>query len=159
MIAAATQHGHSKLTAKSSHLCSLASNSSKTLRPVGNGSSKIEGGSSQGSVAKCLITLNNLNTDFQTESKAARQIYTSGTFECVQRKHRGPSSAAVLDQPDHDKDMWHSLFEEQNPDGHQDFLEYLGIDPMEIRQIRTYSKKVLSEDTNRSVQKSGPKKT
>lgn len=60
---------------------------------------------------------------------------------------------------DHDKDMWHSLFEEQNPDGHQDFLEYLGIDPMEIRQIRTYSKKVLSEDTNRSVQKSGPKKT
>ncbi|MBN2235700.1 MAG: MerR family transcriptional regulator [Opitutales bacterium] len=60
---------------------------------------------------------------------------------------------------DHDKDLWHSLFEQQNPDGHQDFLEYLGIDPMDIRQIRTYSKKVLSKETDRSVQKSGPKKT
>ena len=31
---------------------------------------------------------------------------------------------------------WHSLFEKQNPAGHQSFLEWLGVAAEEIRKIR-----------------------
>lgn len=159
MIAAATQHGHSKLTAKSSHLCSLASNSSKTLRPVGNGSSKIEGGSSRGSVVKCLITLNNSNTDFQTESQAAHQIYTSGTFGWVQRKHSGSRKSCGFGSTR--SRQRHVAFAVWRTESRwtSGLPGIPGNRPDEIRQIRTNSRKVLSEETNRSIQKSGPKKT
>ena len=65
-------------------------------------------------------------------------------------------SAGMSDQ---DKDMWHTLFEEQNPDGHQDFLEYLGIDPGEVRDIRAYYQKLLTEPPENQNYKTGPKKT
>jgi hypothetical protein len=32
--------------------------------------------------------------------------------------------------------QWHKLFEARHPDGHQAFLEWLGIPPKEIDQIR-----------------------
>ena len=35
---------------------------------------------------------------------------------------------------------WHKLFETRHPDGHQGFLEWLGLPPKEIDQIRTASK-------------------
>lgn len=60
---------------------------------------------------------------------------------------------------DHDKDMWHTLFEEQNPDGHQDFLEYLGIDPAEIRDIRAYYQILVTKPPDKHSYKTGPKKT
>ena len=31
---------------------------------------------------------------------------------------------------------WHRLFETRHPDGHQAFLEWLGIPPKEIAEIR-----------------------
>ncbi|MBF0370890.1 MAG: hypothetical protein HQL52_15680 [Magnetococcales bacterium] len=31
---------------------------------------------------------------------------------------------------------WHQVFEKQQPEGHQAFLEWLGISPDEIHQIR-----------------------
>jgi len=31
---------------------------------------------------------------------------------------------------------WHRLFEEENPDGHQSFLEWLGASPDQIAGIR-----------------------
>jgi hypothetical protein len=31
---------------------------------------------------------------------------------------------------------WHRLFEEENPDGHQGFLEWLGASPEQIADIR-----------------------
>jgi hypothetical protein len=31
---------------------------------------------------------------------------------------------------------WHQLFEEKNPEGHQEFLEWLNIPNDEIRKIR-----------------------
>ena len=33
--------------------------------------------------------------------------------------------------------QWHRLFEEQNPEGHQEFLEWLNIPNHEITQIRS----------------------
>ena len=33
--------------------------------------------------------------------------------------------------------QWHRLFEEQNPEGHQEFLEWLNIPSQEITQIRS----------------------
>ena len=35
---------------------------------------------------------------------------------------------------------WHKLFEAHHPDGHQSFLEWLGLPPKEIAQIRAASK-------------------
>jgi len=32
--------------------------------------------------------------------------------------------------------QWHKLFEARHPDGHQGFLEWLGIPPKEIDRIR-----------------------
>jgi hypothetical protein len=32
---------------------------------------------------------------------------------------------------------WHRLFEEENPEGHQSFLEWLGLPADRISQIRT----------------------
>jgi hypothetical protein len=32
--------------------------------------------------------------------------------------------------------QWHQLFERQHPAGHQGFLEWLGIKPEEVDQIR-----------------------
>lgn len=32
--------------------------------------------------------------------------------------------------------QWHKLFESRHPDGHQGFLEWLGVSPREIDQIR-----------------------
>jgi len=31
---------------------------------------------------------------------------------------------------------WHRLFESENPEGHQSFLEWLGLPPEEITEIR-----------------------
>lgn len=31
---------------------------------------------------------------------------------------------------------WHKLFESQNPEGHQSFLEWLGLPPEKITEIR-----------------------
>lgn len=36
--------------------------------------------------------------------------------------------------------QWHKLFENRHPDGHQSFLEWLGIAPKEIDAIRSASK-------------------
>jgi hypothetical protein len=36
--------------------------------------------------------------------------------------------------------QWHRLFEARHPDGHQGFLEWLGIPPAEIKTIRAASK-------------------
>jgi hypothetical protein len=42
---------------------------------------------------------------------------------------------------DHSKmEQWHKLFEARHPDGHQGFLEWLGIPPKEIDQIRAQSR-------------------
>ncbi|MEJ2622766.1 MAG: hypothetical protein P8163_21765 [Candidatus Thiodiazotropha sp.] len=32
---------------------------------------------------------------------------------------------------------WHQMFESRNPDGHQEFLEWLGISSNEISEIRS----------------------
>jgi hypothetical protein len=34
-------------------------------------------------------------------------------------------------------EKWHRLFEEENPDGHQSFLEWLGLPADRIAQIRS----------------------
>jgi hypothetical protein len=39
-----------------------------------------------------------------------------------------------LDQPK--REQWHRLFEARHPEGHQGFLEWLGLPPKEIDQIR-----------------------
>ena len=31
---------------------------------------------------------------------------------------------------------WHRLFEKENPEGHQSFLEWLGLDDKRIKEIR-----------------------
>jgi hypothetical protein len=36
--------------------------------------------------------------------------------------------------------QWHRLFEATHPDGHQGFLEWLGLPPEEIGQIRAECK-------------------
>jgi len=36
--------------------------------------------------------------------------------------------------------QWHKLFESRHPDGHQGFLEWLGIPPKEIDEIRALSR-------------------
>ena len=36
--------------------------------------------------------------------------------------------------------QWHKLFETRHPDGHQSFLEWLGLPPKEIDRIRAASK-------------------
>jgi hypothetical protein len=36
--------------------------------------------------------------------------------------------------------QWHKLFENRNPAGHQSFLEWLGLTPKHIDQIRLDSK-------------------
>ncbi|MCW8878327.1 MAG: MerR family transcriptional regulator [Kangiellaceae bacterium] len=41
---------------------------------------------------------------------------------------------------DEDMHNWHIQFERAQPEGHQDFLEPLGIVPNEIKRIRTWSK-------------------
>ncbi len=35
-----------------------------------------------------------------------------------------------------DMQKWHRLFEAKNPEGHQSFLEWLGLDEQRIRDIR-----------------------
>ncbi len=32
---------------------------------------------------------------------------------------------------------WHQIFEDRNPEGHQEFLEWLGISSSEIAEIRS----------------------
>ena len=36
--------------------------------------------------------------------------------------------------------QWHKLFESRHPDGHQGFLEWLGIPKKEIDEIRAWSR-------------------
>ena len=38
---------------------------------------------------------------------------------------------------DETMEQWHRLFEEQNPKGHQEFLEWLKIPAKEIEEIRS----------------------
>ena len=38
------------------------------------------------------------------------------------------------------REQWHKLFETRHPAGHQGFLEWLGLPPKEIDEIRTASK-------------------
>jgi hypothetical protein len=38
------------------------------------------------------------------------------------------------------REQWHRLFETRHPDGHQSFLEWLGLPPKEIDRIRAASK-------------------
>jgi len=35
---------------------------------------------------------------------------------------------------------WHKIFESRHPDGHQSFLEWLGIPQKEIDEIRAWSR-------------------
>ncbi len=35
---------------------------------------------------------------------------------------------------------WHALFERRHPDGHQSFLEWLGLDAAKIEQVRARSR-------------------
>jgi hypothetical protein len=37
-------------------------------------------------------------------------------------------------------EQWHKVFETRHPAGHQSFLEWLGLPPKEIDQIRAASK-------------------
>jgi hypothetical protein len=37
---------------------------------------------------------------------------------------------------DTDMKKWHRLFEEKNPQGHQSFLEWLGLDAKRIKEVR-----------------------
>ncbi|MEE9910959.1 MAG: hypothetical protein K4571_04470 [Deltaproteobacteria bacterium] len=37
---------------------------------------------------------------------------------------------------DADMKKWHHLFEAKNPEGHQSFLEWLGLDAEKIKEIR-----------------------
>ncbi len=37
-------------------------------------------------------------------------------------------------------DKWHNLFESQYPQGHQSFLEWLGLQEKQIAQIRNQSR-------------------
>ncbi len=37
-------------------------------------------------------------------------------------------------------DQWHKVFETRHPEGHQSFLEWLGLPPNEIARIRAASK-------------------
>ena len=41
---------------------------------------------------------------------------------------------------DDDMMKWHRLFETRHPEGHQDFLAWLGITPDEIDKIRSNSR-------------------
>jgi len=41
---------------------------------------------------------------------------------------------------DGDMMKWHRVFEKRHPDGHEDFLGWLGISPGEIADIRARSK-------------------
>ena len=43
-----------------------------------------------------------------------------------------------LDEPAMKK--WHRVFESKYPDGHQSFLEWLGVPPVEIEKIRAASR-------------------
>jgi transposase len=36
-------------------------------------------------------------------------------------------------------EKWHSLFERENPEGHQSFLEWLGLSTEQVREIRAKS--------------------
>jgi len=38
------------------------------------------------------------------------------------------------------REQWHKLFETRHADGHQGFLEWLGLPPKEIDRIRAASK-------------------
>ncbi|QWV93139.1 hypothetical protein KP004_18535 [Geomonas oryzisoli] len=35
-------------------------------------------------------------------------------------------------------EQWHRLFERENPEGHQEFLEFLGLSPERIAAIRKH---------------------
>ena len=37
---------------------------------------------------------------------------------------------------DGDMKKWHHLFEAKNPQGHQNFLEWLGLDAEKIKEVR-----------------------
>ncbi|MGD9211713.1 MAG: hypothetical protein PVI90_13085 [Desulfobacteraceae bacterium] len=41
---------------------------------------------------------------------------------------------------DNDMQKWHQCFEKKYPDGHQDFLEWLGLEKSRIEKIRKASK-------------------
>ena len=41
---------------------------------------------------------------------------------------------------DDDMRAWHASFEASMPEAHQDFLESLGLEPAEVRRIRTWSR-------------------
>jgi len=42
---------------------------------------------------------------------------------------------------DSQKQRLHALFEQRHPDAHQSFLEFLGVAPAEIKEIREHSRK------------------
>ena len=37
------------------------------------------------------------------------------------------------------REQWHKLFETRHPEGHQAFLEWLGVEPQKIKEIRSWS--------------------
>jgi hypothetical protein len=41
-----------------------------------------------------------------------------------------------LGMKDEDMERWHRIFEKKYPDGHQSFLEWLGIDATKIQNVR-----------------------
>lgn len=41
---------------------------------------------------------------------------------------------------DNDMQKWHQVFEKKYPDGHQVFLEWIGIDKARIQEIRKSSR-------------------
>ncbi len=50
---------------------------------------------------------------------------------------------------DEEMKKWHRLFEARHPEGHNDFLAWLGIPPDEINRIRANSRRIQDLYTKR----------
>jgi DNA-binding transcriptional MerR regulator len=68
----------------------------------------------------------------QTRTPRRIEMLTKETFVAVMR------GAGMTDA---DMDRWHSTFEKDAPQEHQEFLEFLHISPEEITKIREWSRK------------------
>jgi len=89
-----------------------------------------------------VAALNRQLADLRAQQRVVLSLLQSPAAE---RRARAMSKDAwtkmfrSIGMTDADMQRWHAQFEQNMPEGHQDFLESLGLDAAEIKRIRAWS--------------------
>ena len=104
-----------------------------------------QGGEMEATLEQRLMTINTEIQALRSQQKVVLKILKLEDLEQQSRvisKETWVSLLTAAGLDDEGMKNWHIEFEKTSPEGHQDFLESIGIDDDEIKEIREWSRNV-----------------